>query len=170
MHTQYRRGNLWPYSTAKLEARGARCKHVIRRQTSARPRAAAGGTKKTKHSIAKRLSAADKRKGLAAEGTTVYKAGYNSSQMTQLLGMVALREARMLSTKTAHFKRESSQLASLGKLKGEHKVHSEVPAAFDGIVPKSNPFTCMSVFESIMKGEFPPLYGTDGVCMRSDRD
>ena len=169
--THDRRGNLWPYSTAKLEARGARNKHVIRRQTSARPRAAAGGTAKTTQSIAKRGgNRRQKRKGLVVQGSTSYQQGYDSSQMHQLLSLTALRESRMLSKAGAHYSRASSQLATLGKLKRENKVHSEVPEAFSGIVPPDHPFTCVSVFESILRRKFPPLYGFDGVCKRAVPD
>ena len=91
--------------------------------------------------------------------------------MQQLLGVTALREKRMLGGKSAHFKRESGQLADLGKLKRErNKIHSDVPAAFEGIVPADHPFTCISIFESILRGEFPPLYSLDGVCKRSQAD
>ena len=168
----HRRGNLWPYSTAKLEARGGRCKHIVRRQTSARPRAAQGGVAKTKHSIAKRGgSKAQKKKGIVVEGSTSFQKGYNSSQMCQLLGMVALREKRVLNTKSAHFARESVQLAQIGKMvKRENKVHTEVPEAFAGIVPADHPFTCCTIFESILQGKIPLLYGLDGVCKRSVPD
>ena len=163
-----RRGCLWPYSTAKLEARGARCKHIVRRQTSARPRAAAGGTAKTKQSIAKRGSATQKRMGQAVQGRTSYRQGYNSSQMNQLLGIMALREKRVLGARTAHYARAPAQLANLGKLKREtNKIHSEVPEAFAGIVPEDHPFTCCTIMESILTGKFPPLYGLDGVCQRA---
>ena len=163
-----KRGNLWPYSTAKLEARGARCKHVVRRQTSARPRAAAGGTLKTTHSIGKRGTKAQRRAKAVPAGKKHYQQGYDSSQMSQLIGMVALKERRALSAQTAYFKRESSQLADLGKLKrATNKIHSEVPEAFSGIVPADHPFTCVAIFESILRNEFPPLYNFDGVCQKA---
>eukprot|EP00965_Chrysotila_dentata_P238940 6202809-Pleurochrysis_carterae.AAC.1 len=60
-----RHGNLWRFSTAKLEARGARCKHIVRRQTSARPRSKDNGTRKTTHTIQKRGgSMRQKQKGI----------------------------------------------------------------------------------------------------------
>eukprot|EP00965_Chrysotila_dentata_P203307 6181637-Pleurochrysis_carterae.AAC.2 len=43
VETDHLIGNLWRMSTAKLEARGNRCKFVVRRQTSACPRAADSG-------------------------------------------------------------------------------------------------------------------------------
>eukprot|EP00965_Chrysotila_dentata_P183306 6053134-Pleurochrysis_carterae.AAC.1 len=71
-----RRGNLWKYSTAKLEARGAMCKHILRRQTSAQPRKKPGvdgaGSAKSRCVIQKRGGSA------------------------QLLGLIALREQRTL--------------------------------------------------------------------------
>eukprot|EP00965_Chrysotila_dentata_P197866 6178459-Pleurochrysis_carterae.AAC.1 len=72
-----RLGNLWRCSTAKLEAQGARCNHVIRRQMSAHHRSADRGW----HSA----------ESLQAELT------YNSKQNGQLLGVVTLRKKRSIS-------------------------------------------------------------------------
>ena len=107
----------------------------------------------------------DKKKGLDAQ-VTDYKQGYNSSQMQQLLGMLALREQHAL----ASGRRSSSQLARLGKLKVERKMRATVPDAFVGNVPADHPFTCVSVFESILRGEFEPLYGLDGKCSPAARE
>ena len=137
----------------------------MRRQTCARPRAALGGTAKTKESISKRGgSAAQKKKGIIVRGSTTYKKGYDSSQMQQLIGMTALSERHALNANSSQVKRESSQLATLGKIKREtNKIHSEVPEAFAGIVPPDHPFTCCSIFESILRGKFPPLYDMNGL-------
>eukprot|EP00965_Chrysotila_dentata_P173129 5713362-Pleurochrysis_carterae.AAC.1 len=80
---------------------------------------------------------------------------YDSSQMTRLLGVGALREQRALS----HPSRGYSQLSSLGKLRRrEHKIKSEVPEASASVLPEDHPFTCdVSVFESILRGESPPF-------------
>eukprot|EP00965_Chrysotila_dentata_P071825 2372954-Pleurochrysis_carterae.AAC.1 len=76
---------------------------------------------KTRSIIQKRGgSKAHKRKGVVVSGKTVFAQGYNSSQMEQLLGLVALREKRALSAPS----RGSSQLAAFGKLKSEHKCRS----------------------------------------------
>ena len=108
---------------------------------------------------------------MVVAGRTSFQKGYNSSQMGQLLGMVALREKRMLATSTSSYSRASNQLSTLGKLKREtNAVHSEVPEAFEGIVPASHPFTCCTIMESLLKKEFAPLYGMDGVCKRAVPD
>eukprot|EP00965_Chrysotila_dentata_P087837 2899824-Pleurochrysis_carterae.AAC.1 len=67
-------GNLWRFSTAKLEARGARCcKHVVRRQTSARPGNAEGGTATNMAVITKRDgSIREKAKGLSIQEASSY--------------------------------------------------------------------------------------------------
>eukprot|EP00965_Chrysotila_dentata_P085845 2832814-Pleurochrysis_carterae.AAC.1 len=91
----HRHGNLWRFFTAaKLEARGARCKHIVRRQTSGRPHAADAGTQKKKHTIHKRgESTKQKRKGESVSWAANYKQEYDSSKMQQLLGLVELRES-----------------------------------------------------------------------------
>eukprot|EP00965_Chrysotila_dentata_P259094 6213448-Pleurochrysis_carterae.AAC.1 len=125
-------------STAKLEARGNRCKFVVRRQTSARPRAAQAGTTKASVTIKKRGgNQAQKGKGVLVQGTTTFQQGYNSSQMAQLVGVLGLREQRALSTHS----RGSSQLAQLGKLRYDlkHEVDSSVPDKMKALVPHSRP-------------------------------
>ena len=100
-----------------------------------------------------------KKQGQYTAELTTYNKGYDSSQQEQLLGMIAMREKRAL----AVGRRGSSQLASMGKLKCERKHRSSVPDAFTGIVPDGHSFTCVSVFESIMRGEFEPLYSLQGM-------
>eukprot|EP00965_Chrysotila_dentata_P156714 5177452-Pleurochrysis_carterae.AAC.1 len=159
-------GNLWRMSTAKLEARGKCCKFVVRRQTSARPRAAGAGTGKASVTIQKRGgSLAQKKKGVLVQGTTTFQQGYDSSQMAQLVGVLGLREQRSLS-KTS---RGSAQLAQLGKLRHDLKLgeDSSVPDEVKALVPGSHPYTCESVFESILRGEFDPLYSLEGIFRRS---
>eukprot|EP00965_Chrysotila_dentata_P057503 1907433-Pleurochrysis_carterae.AAC.1 len=87
-------------------------------------------------------------------GATEYEQLYDSSQMQQLLGMIALREQRALNVPG----RGSSQLAALGKLKAEHKLRSFVPKTFEGIAPDSHSFTCETVFQSLLPGEFPLIH------------
>ena len=69
-----------------------------------------------------------------------------------------MREQRALGSA----RRLSSQMAKMGKIKSERKHRSSVPDVFKGFVPESHPFTCVSVFESLIKGEFALLYGLDG--------
>ena len=117
-----RYGNLWRFSTARLESRGARAKVVLRRQVSRRKRAANGGTAKVKH-IAKKRRSKKKKTTLAVEvpvetESRPYVQGYNSSDTAQLLGMLALREERALGAG----RRVSSQLCKMGKLQVERKM------------------------------------------------
>ena len=42
-----------------------------------------------------------------------------------------------------------------------------MPEAFAGIVPADHPFTGCTIMESLLKKEFSPLYGLDGVCKRA---
>ena len=72
--------------------------------------------------------------------------------------MLALREERAL----GGGRRISSQLAKLGKMKMERKMRASVPEAFSGIVPAGHPFTCETVFASLLRGEFPLLYSFSG--------
>ena len=87
-----------------------------------------------------------------------YLQGYNSSDTAQLLGMLALREQRAL----AGGLRISSQLCKMGKIQKERKERASVSDAFKGIVPEDHPFTCESVFASLLRGEFALLYSFDG--------
>ena len=112
-------GNLWPWSTAKLEARGARCKRIVRRQTSGRGRSVA----KVDVTIKKKGTAVQRRKGEApSDQVKVLKRAYDSSRCSQLLGMIGLREGMALSGKS----RRATQLAECGKLKVERKLRSRV--------------------------------------------
>ena len=89
---------------------------------------------------------------------TEYEQGFDSSETHQLLGMLALREERALGST----RRISSQLVTMGKLKCERKLRASVPDAFSKIVPEDHPFTCQSVFASLLQGEFPLLYSFEG--------
>ena len=90
--------------------------------------------------------------------TTAYEQGYNSSKTSQLLGMLACREQRALDSA----QRVSCQLAKIGKVKKERKLRASVPDAFARVVPESHPFTCETVFASLLRGEFPLLYSLKG--------
>ena len=98
---------------------------------------------------------------------TLYGQSYNSSDMCQLLGIIAFREERALQTKEGKkaASRGSQQLSSLGKIKVERKLRASVPDAFSDRVPEGHSFTCVSVFESLLRGEFGLLYGKDGRCI-----
>ena len=97
------------------------------------------------------------------EGPKFYNQKYNSSDTSQLLGLCALREQRALDAGFADRRsRASSYLASMGKIKMERKLRAAVPDAFKDRVPETHSFTCESVFESLLRGEFSLLYSLDG--------
>ena len=81
--------------------------------------------------------------------------------------MLALREQRALGGTAT--RRASSQLATLGKLKAERKIRATVPDAYLGIMPEGHAFTCVSVFESILRGDFEPLYTCEGKSILRER-
>eukprot|EP00965_Chrysotila_dentata_P239888 6203369-Pleurochrysis_carterae.AAC.1 len=106
-----------------------------------------------------RGSVKQKRKGIIVEGTTTFKQGYNSSQMAQLVGVLGLVEQRSLAKRG----RGASQLAMLGKLRHNLKLGgSSVPCEVRSLLPEAHPYTCLSVFESILRGEVEPLYSLSG--------
>ena len=72
--------------------------------------------------------------------------------------MLALREQRALGAAS----RIRPQLVKMGKVPMERKYRSSVPDAFKGIVPDDHPFTCETVFASLLRGEFPLLYSFQG--------
>eukprot|EP00965_Chrysotila_dentata_P021905 725194-Pleurochrysis_carterae.AAC.1 len=68
--------------------------------------------------------------------------------MAQLVGVLGIAE----------------QLAKLGKRRHDLKLDSSaVPLEVRSLLPESYPYTCLSVFESILRGEIKPLYSLSGV-------
>ena len=94
-------------------------------------------------------------------GPTEFGQTYNSSDMQQLIGVLALREERALRD-GARASRKSKQLSQIGKIQGERKLRGQVPDAFADQLPLGHAFTCVTVFESILRGEIKPLYDLSG--------
>ena len=139
---------------------------MVRRQTSRRKRAADQGKATTRATIKKRPSK-KKQRTVTVDGPqvpTYYNQKYNSSDTCQLVGLCALREQRALDAGFAEKRRSraSQQLTDMGKLKTERKLRASIPEAFRDGVPEGHSFTCVSVFESLLQGEFSLLYGLDG--------
>ena len=81
--------------------------------------------------------------------------------MQQLVGILALKEERALRG-GARASRASKQLSQVGKLHAERKLRGQVPDAFTDRLPLGHAFTCVTVFESILRGEIEPLYDLSG--------
>ena len=140
-------GSLWPYSTAKLEARGGRVKPIVRRcvllsflqlqiseislplrrQTCARPKAP----------------------------------GYSSSQQLQTLTRVKMREVLISQTGRSP---KAGQLQSLGRLKSVNKqgnIEEEVPSQWAAHITPMD-FNCIHVYELLLRKTISPMYDMNG--------
>ena len=157
-------GNLWAYSSAKLESRGKRMKKIVRKQSSARP--AFVGTKQIKKRKARRggtASKADKRTDPAKDFVMVK--GHDNNQCRSILAKMTVREKRRLSL-TAHgaARRACEQLCKLGKLDRAVTVKSEfnIPSRWAEVVPPSVPFTVEGLLKAMVVGSIQPLYDMQG--------
>eukprot|EP00965_Chrysotila_dentata_P258715 6213320-Pleurochrysis_carterae.AAC.7 len=132
------------------------------------------GTGRVRAVIARRGgSEKQKRMGVMVTGTTKYR---TSGKLTTLhvyftdaaaVGhMMTLRERKALAAPS----RGSSQLAAFWKLKSKHKLRSSVPDVFEGNVPDEHPFTCVTLFQSLLLEELPLLYSLEGKCIFSPAD
>eukprot|EP00965_Chrysotila_dentata_P062864 2082623-Pleurochrysis_carterae.AAC.1 len=88
-------------SPAQRPPQAQQSMEVLDCKTSAQPRKKPGvdgaRSAKSRNVIQKRGgSALQKRRGIVLTGSTTYERGYDSSQMQQLLGLIALREQRTL--------------------------------------------------------------------------
>ena len=78
--------------------------------------------------------------------------------------MLALREQRAMTAGGSRMSRTARQLTEIGKIKGERKLRASVPDAFADQMPADQAFTCVGVFESILRGKMKPLYDSSGRC------
>ena len=148
--------------------------------TCRRKRGKDAGTAKVKHTIRKRgRSKWDKvsqkhvrvtaavQEPAAQVPAKEYASTYNSSDMQQLLGVLAIREQRALRN-GANTSRSGKQLSAMGKItQVQRKYRGSVPDAFVDRLPRDHAFTCVAVFESILRGEFEPLYDSSGRVQRT---
>ena len=109
-------GNLWAFSTAKLESRGKKFKDIIRHQTSARPRDIATTKtikKRKKGTRGGMASIKDKR---TKEKEFIMVKGHDNVQVREGLAKMTFRERRVLALGcTGVNRRRREQLVILGK-------------------------------------------------------
>ena len=180
-------GNLWRFSTAKLESRGARCKKIMRRQTSARPRSIAkrehtlkattiGRPSESKPPSLRRHKKRLSNRSKTGSKTVVKKASshrqsYNSSQSEQLLAKVAIVQKLALSGSSAASNRRAVRLQNNGKewtksakAKLAPKLEStDVPPLVAHLVGAMKSYSISEVLRSILLGNVKPLYSTTGI-------
>ena len=146
---QARLGCLWPYSTAKLEARGAQTKQTVRRNTFARPNSATTPSRSFK--------------SLNNTGVQKSQLGkvYNSCQTKQVLSRVSLREKCVLEGKS----QKSVQLQKMGRMcsKKEGSI-DRVPDVWANHFQSGYEFTCVKVYELMIRGVIGPIFGMNGEC------
>lgn len=90
--------------------------------------------------------------------------GYASSRCEQLHGVLGLREKDALVGGARG--RGASRLSLFGKQETKPRKLRAAEGGFESIVPAGHSFTCLSVFESILRGDFLPLYTLDGIARR----
>ena len=150
-----KRGNLWRYSSGKLEARGAVAKRLGRGVVCWRNLGTTStrGVKKravgTKKSRKKKLAVLDTEKAV----TTTWK----TSGCKQLLEMLGLRERRLRANPQAS--RASSALSKFGRIKAtRHTIKHE-----NAQQKAHHSYTCLQLFEKMYRGQLKRLYNSLGV-------
>ena len=166
-------GNLWKFSTAKLESRGKRFKKIVRGQTSARP-GQVGPSIIKKRKMSTRGGPQSKRdKRTKADEFTYIKKGHDNNQARTMLAKMTVAERRTLSLNcTGMRKRGQQQLCSLGKLDRLRSVKTErnVPERWAELVPDTVTFTTVGLLRAMATGLIKPLYSLEGkpACDASD--
>ena len=157
-------GNLWAFSTAKLESRGKKFKDIIRHQTSARPRdTATNSIKRKKGTRGGKASIKDKR---TKEKEFIMVKGHDNVQVREGLAKMTFRERRVLALGcTGVNRRRREQLIILGKQDRERSVKTEnnVPERWAELVPAGVPFTIEGLLKAMVTGIIKkPLYDIKG--------
>ena len=157
-----RYGNLWAFSTAKLESKGKRMKKVARNQTSNR-----------KTAIGKPQTIIRKKRGgkmskPRKEGSSSYTVGgYNGNKMAQMLGRTTYREERLWNDEAAPLHRKREQLFTLGKMCMNPKVKQDPIGGAErwgSKIPSGVEFSVVGLLSAMCKGLVKPLYSLDGKC------
>ena len=149
------RGNIWRYSSGKLEARGAVAKRLGRGVVCWRNfgTVSTRGVKKralgTKKSRKKFLAVLDTEKAV----TTTWK----TSGCKQLLEMLGLREKRL--RVNPHVSRASSALSKFGRIKASRHTIKHENAQQKAHLS----YTCKQLFEKMYRGQLKRLYSNLGI-------
>ena len=159
------RGSLWPMSTARLEARGARLKPIWRKQVN--KRRARGTTMRT---IEKRSLESRQKVPLKA-----CRQGYKDTPEAQCLAVTKLREkqlhggngagagAAQIQLQATKKARSMSAMGRVTKLKGEHQGPTLI-RGHKAAVPRQLDSTSEEVFYDLLRGAYAPYYDASGQC------
>ena len=164
-----RRGSLWPMSTARLEARGARLKPTWRKQVN--KRRARGVVSRTieKKPAEAAISAS------RGPSTKTFRQGYADAPEAQCLAVCKLREKQLHGSLSSGVGAGQIQLRASKKARSmslmgritKAKLELDAPVLIDGkeaAVPKRLDNTCEDVFFDLLRGAYAPYYDARGRC------
>ena len=146
------RGDLWPWSTARLEARGARAKVVERSVVLWAKKGVC------KRSISKRERTTGKKalRGGPERTSAPFTQAYNSSGVQQLLGAQGLREQMLRNGKIAP--KKSNRLGRLGRTTAPRQTHK-----WEEDYSDIKALSCRKAFELCLRKQIPRFYDVQGV-------
>lgn len=155
-------GNLWAFSTAKLESRGKRMKKLARKQTSNQK------TSTKPRLIKKKRRGGKKSKHRVVDGVSYWTSGYAGNKNLSMVGRTTLREERLWEADdaTPHHRRRE-QLSTIGKIKANPKIKQDecgVQARWGDKLPLGVTFTVLGLLTAMVSGKMQPLYTIDGKC------
>ena len=145
------RGDLWPYATARLEARGGRVKVIARSVVQWSKQGVRTRT------IAKRVRKSGKKalRGGPSRGSSHFEQRSTSCGVKQLLGAQGLREQFLRDGKTRS--KKGGQLAKFGRVTAPRQTPKWEE---DYSVLKR--LSCRDAFELCLRGRVPRFYGVSG--------
>ena len=159
-------GNLWKFSTAKLESRGKRMKKCVRNQSSGRPEMFTAGKIKKRKTAPRGGVKSKKDKRTVGQDDFYWVKAHRNNQMRHALAKTTFREKRRLSRSVAGTaRREREQLCSMGKLDRERTVKTEFNERSRWVpefVPSTVPFTVEGLLRAMVTGLIKPLYDING--------
>ena len=151
-----RYGNLWKFSTAKLESRGKRMKKTARKQSSNRRTSTATMTiiKKTKRGgIASKST-----KKPQAEFHEVRVKGYSGNKCKSMIGKTSFREDMIFNTAdNGPNHRKAEELMSLGKQDVARKVKLEKDDRWKDLIPSDVERSVLGLLAAMASGRMKPL-------------
>ena len=165
----HRWGNLWVFSSAKLESRGKVMKKTWRKQSSGRPREQCEKLIRKSRKLTERGGALSKRQAAPAGAAQdfYFIKGHANVQAKQVMARVVMRESRRLGRNVpGHMRRRCEQLCAIGKVERKPPVKCEnnVPERWAERVPAGTPFTVEALMLAMLTGKIEPLYDTNGLC------
>ena len=148
----FERGDLWPWSTARLEARGARAKVVARSVINW----AKSGVRNRSINKRERTKGKKALRGGPERGSTPFTQAYNSSGVQQLLGAQGLREQMLRTGKIAP--KKSNRLGRLGRTTAPRQTKK-----WEEDWSTLKALSCRKAFELCLRNRIPRFYDVRGV-------